>query len=122
MSKIVFKIFLPFEFYNCCIFNISSNVLKGFRPSQHDIKSGFIHMSTSSQVEKTCKITFKAIDKLVVVRYNVELLDPLKLKYEMSKWDELYPHYYSDTLPPVNGGDLFTIDTNTFDFSRFREE
>ena len=54
---------------------------------------GFIHASFAEQVEKTLKLHFKGIDKIIILTLDSDLLTN-KLVVEPSRDGELFPHIY----------------------------
>ena len=62
-----------------------------FTGAEIDIKDGFIHLSTRSQVEETAEKHFKFAKNLVLVK-----IDPqdLNLVWETSRGGDLFPHLY----------------------------
>ena len=64
-----------------------------FRGSEIDIDDGFIHLSTGSQIGETAAKHFRGQRDLVVVAFRAEDLAD-KLKWEVSRGGDLFPHYY----------------------------
>eukprot|EP01129_Flabellula_baltica_P008698 TRINITY_DN3488_c0_g1_i1.p1 TRINITY_DN3488_c0_g1~~TRINITY_DN3488_c0_g1_i1.p1 ORF type:complete len:127 (-),score=31.08 TRINITY_DN3488_c0_g1_i1:8-343(-) len=66
-----------------------------------DLTDGFIHLSTAEQYPGTLNRFFAGTEEdLVLIGFNVALLDSDKLKWEAppDMPDFLFPHYY-DVLP-----------------------
>ena len=66
---------------------------KTFFGSKLDLDSGFIHLSTKNQVNKTLINYFKNDKILVIVGFKACLLKE-KLRWEFSRKKEIYPHFY----------------------------
>lgn len=66
-----------------------------FTGSPVDVKDGFIHFSTATQVRETAARHFAAATGLVLVAVGTDGLD---LRWEPSRGGELFPHLY-DELP-----------------------
>lgn len=67
-----------------------------YRPAS--LKSeGFIHLSTYDQTIPTAEIYFTGFQELVVLELSEKKLKP-KLKWEKSRDDQEFPHYYG-SLP-----------------------
>lgn len=68
--------------------------LKGyFTGSDADLADGFIHLSTGRQIIETANKHFHGQRNLVVVAYRADDLAD-KLKWEVSRGGDLFPHYY----------------------------
>ncbi len=82
-----------------------------------DLKDGFIHFSTATQVEETAARHFSGRDGLVLLSVNASALGE-QLKWEPSRGGDLFPHLYghltTDTvvkveeLPWVDGAHQFS--------------
>ena len=66
--------------------------IKEFRGNELDHKSGFIHLSTSKQLKETINLYFKKEKKIVVIK--LKLTNKKLLKWEISRGDKLFPHFY----------------------------
>lgn len=81
-----------------------------------DLASGFIHLSTASQVAETAARHFADAGALVLVAIEAERLGPA-LRWEPSRGGALFPHLYrplaaadvvwSQPLPRGDGGHVF---------------
>ena len=58
-----------------------------------DLRDGFIHMSTKNQIYETCKKHFFGRDNLIVIYFKIKDLED-SLKWEKSRNNDLFPHYY----------------------------
>jgi uncharacterized protein (DUF952 family) len=66
-----------------------------FIGSAHDLRDGFIHFSTASQVAETAKKHFFGRTGLFLIAVDADALgDPLR--WEPSRNDELFPHLYGE--------------------------
>jgi uncharacterized protein (DUF952 family) len=59
-----------------------------------DIRDGFIHFSTASQLAGTAAKHFAGLSDLVLVAVDADALDGA-LKWETSRGGELFPHLYA---------------------------
>ena len=66
---------------------------KKFFGNSLDISSGFIHLSTESQVNTTIEKYYNNENSIVIFRINVKDIEN-KLKWEKSRDNELFPHLY----------------------------
>jgi uncharacterized protein (DUF952 family) len=66
-----------------------------FRGSPVDLKDGYIHFSTASQVAETAKKHFFGQTGLFLIAVNADALGE-PLRWERSRNDELFPHLYGD--------------------------
>ena len=69
--------------------------LNVFLGSKIDKKDGFIHFSLGNQVCKTAQLHFNGQEDLVLLEIKI---DKLKIKWEKSRNDDIFPHLYS-SLP-----------------------
>ena len=67
-----------------------------FGGSPLDRSSGFIHLSTAAQVPGTLNQYFHGREGLVLLALNPQKLDSCCLKWEISRDNEKFPHYYAD--------------------------
>ena len=63
-----------------------------FLGSKTDQSDGFIHFSTSEQLEETLKKHFKSKSPLFLLEVNT---DNLELVWEISRNNQMFPHLYS---------------------------
>ena len=61
-----------------------------------DLRDGFIHFSTREQICNTIRKHFNQYTQVVILAFKESDLKS-KLRWESSRDDELFPHYY-DTL------------------------
>jgi uncharacterized protein (DUF952 family) len=66
-----------------------------FRGSPDDLRDGFIHFSTASQVEATARKHFFGQLGLFVIAVDADSLGGA-LRWERSRNHELFPHLYGD--------------------------
>lgn len=64
-----------------------------YNGSADDVRDGFIHLSSQSQLAGTLEKHFKGKTDLVLVAFEEDKLAP-HLKREPSRGGELFPHYY----------------------------
>jgi uncharacterized protein (DUF952 family) len=64
-----------------------------WRGSPHDVRDGFIHLSTREQVAGTLAKHFVGEVDLVLLRITTAELGP-RLRWEPSRGGELFPHLY----------------------------
>ncbi len=67
-----------------------------FAGSGLDRADGFIHLSTKHQVSGTLQRYFQGRDDQVLVSLDPEKLESNLLKWEISRDNEKFPHYYAD--------------------------
>ena len=65
---------------------------KLFRGNELDINSGFIHLCTDKQIRETINKYFKT-EQTYIVKFKISDLED-SLKWEKSRNDEIFPHYY----------------------------
>ncbi len=61
--------------------------------SPDDLRDGFIHFSTKSQLDGTLRKHFAGQSDLVILELDANSLGP-SLKWEVSRNGELFPHLY----------------------------
>ena len=66
-----------------------------FRGSADDLRDGFIHFSTASQVAETAKKHFYGQTGLFLIAVDADALGD-ELRWEPSRNDELFPHLYGE--------------------------
>lgn len=59
-----------------------------------DLKDGYIHFSTATQVRETAAKHFQGQSDLLIVALDSETLGP-QLKWEVSRGGALFPHLYA---------------------------
>ena len=68
-----------------------------FAGTEHDLRDGFIHFSTASQVAETAARHYAGLANLLLVTVNVTALGDA-LRWEPSRGGALFPHLYG-SLP-----------------------
>ena len=63
-----------------------------FVGSKNDLRDGFIHFSTSEQLEETLEKYFKSKSPLYLLEVKT---DDVELVWEISRNNQLFPHLYS---------------------------
>jgi uncharacterized protein (DUF952 family) len=66
-----------------------------YRGSPDDVRDGFIHLSTATQVEGTARRHFFGQTGLFLIEVEAEALRDA-LRWERSRNDELFPHLYGE--------------------------
>jgi uncharacterized protein (DUF952 family) len=66
-----------------------------YRGSDDDLRDGFIHFSTASQVAETARKHFFGQTGLLLIAVNADSLGD-RLRWERSRNDELFPHLYGE--------------------------
>lgn len=66
---------------------------KKFFGNKLDIQSGFIHLSTKSQIKSTIEKYYKNEDSIIIFKINVKDIAK-NLKWEISRNNQLFPHLY----------------------------
>lgn len=66
-----------------------------FAGSEHDVRDGFIHFSTSAQVAETAAKHFARVPGLVLLSVSVAALTHA-LRWEPSRGGALFPHLYGE--------------------------
>ena len=64
-----------------------------FLGSRLDKSSGFVHLSTASQLKNTIKLYFAKNNQIVIVEL-ITIFMKGKLKMEVSRNYKFFPHYY----------------------------
>lgn len=64
-----------------------------FDGTEHDLRDGFIHFSTATQVAETAARHYAGLAGLLLVRVNAEALGSA-LRWEPSRGGALFPHLY----------------------------
>ena len=72
-------------------------LLTSWNGSPHDLRDGFIHFSTASQLEGTVRKHYAGQSELMLLAINAELLGDA-LKWEPSRGGELFPHLFGPLL------------------------
>ena len=66
---------------------------KKFFGNKLDIQSGYIHLSTKSQIKNTIEKYYKNEDSIIIFKINVKDIAK-NLKWEISRNNQLFPHLY----------------------------
>jgi uncharacterized protein (DUF952 family) len=67
-----------------------------YRGSEVDVRDGFIHFSTASQLAETLQKHFAGVHDLVLLYVSEELIAPREaLRWEPSRGGALFPHLYA---------------------------
>jgi uncharacterized protein (DUF952 family) len=66
-----------------------------FRGASADMRDGFIHFSSASQVRATAAKHFLGVGDLVLIAIDADALGNA-LKWEASRGGELFPHLYAE--------------------------
>ncbi len=66
-----------------------------YRGSADDLRDGFIHFSTASQVAGTARKHFSGQTGLFLIAVDADALGDA-LRWEPSRHDELFPHLYGE--------------------------
>ena len=66
---------------------------KKFFGNKLDIQSGFIHLSTKSQIKNTIEKYYKNEDSIIIFKINVKDIAK-NLRWEISRNNQLFPHLY----------------------------
>ena len=85
-EEYVYRIFRKDEFNDF-------KALKKFKGNDLDSQSGFIHMSTSNQVDGTIARYFIKEKEIFIIKFKSAALGPL-LRWEESRNSEFFPHFY----------------------------
>jgi len=88
MKQIIFKIAKAAEWRDA--------VAKGhYSGSMDDVRDGFIHLSSQSQLRGTLEKHFRGELDLVLIAFEELQLGP-ELKWEASRGGDLFPHLYGN--------------------------
>lgn len=91
-NSLIYKICPEQEWEEACV----SGVYAG---SADDKRDGYIHFSTRLQLAETLAKHFAGQDGLLLLAVDVALLDPVELKFEISRKGEKFPHLYGKLFP-----------------------
>lgn len=72
----------------------AAEVAGRYNGSDVDIRDGYIHFSTASQVRETLEKHYKGLDGLLLIAVDADELGD-KLVYEPSRGGALFPHLYA---------------------------
>jgi uncharacterized protein (DUF952 family) len=73
----------------------AATAVGSYQGSTDDRRDGYIHLSTAGQVESTLAKYFGAVDELLLVAVDPQLITA-DLRYEASRGGALFPHLYAD--------------------------
>ena len=86
--NLVYKVWSKYE-WDKAILN------KFYGGSEIDNKDGFIHLSTKKQLNETVTKHFRGKKNQLVISYSTKKKQD-KLKWEVSRNGDLFPHYYGN--------------------------
>ena len=66
-----------------------------FRGAPVDLRDGFIHFSSATQVRATAAEYFAGLENLLLIAVDADALGEA-LRWEVSRGGELFPHLYGD--------------------------
>jgi uncharacterized protein (DUF952 family) len=90
-----------------------------FSGSAVDAKDGFIHLSTKEQLKETVLKHFKGQENLLIICFSVSKIED-KLKWEISRNEELFPHYYGN-LETNKAEEIYNLSLNANGIHEFPE-
>jgi uncharacterized protein (DUF952 family) len=71
-----------------------------FEGAAIDLRDGFIHLSSHSQVRETVRLHFRGQDNLLLIAFDVDDFGS-ELKWELSRGGEKFPHLYTNIDPTL---------------------
>ena len=72
-----------------------------YRGSKHDLRDGFIHFSTATQLAETARKYFSSVPDLMLLVVSIDcLVSQHELRWEPARDGDLFPHLYGE-LPLV---------------------
>lgn len=83
--------------------------------SDDDVRDGFFHLSTATQVVETARRHYADVADLWVLAFETQTLAPA-LKWEPSRGGALFPHYYGEV--PVD----LVVEAKPFDLADFETD
>ena len=78
-----------------------------------------VHLSTKEQLKETVVKHFKGQENLLIISFRVIKIDD-KLKWEISRNEELFPHYYGN-LETNKAEEIYNLNLNTNSVHEFPE-
>ena len=107
--------------YKICSKNEWENAVteKFYTGSEVDNKDGFIHLSTKEQLKETVIKHFKGQKNLLIICFRAAVIED-KLKWEISRNEELFPHYYGN-LETNKAEEIYNLKLNTNGIHEFPE-
>ena len=99
--------------YKICSKNEWENAVteKFYTGSEVDNKDGFIHLSTKEQLKETVTKHFKGQKNLLIIGFRASKIED-KLKWEISRNEELFPHYYGN-LETNKAEEIYNLNLNS---------
>jgi uncharacterized protein (DUF952 family) len=84
------------KIYKVCSKSVWEEIrqLTSWNGSPHDLRDGFIHFSTASQLDGTVRKHYAGQTDLMLLAIDADALGDA-LKWEPSRGGELFPHLYS---------------------------
>ena len=110
--SLVYKICSKNEWNNAVIKNL-------YTGSEVDNKDGFIHLSTKEQLKETVLKHFKGQKNLLIICFNISKIED-KLKWEISRNEEFFPHYYGN-LETNKAEEIYNLSLNANGIHEFPE-
>ncbi|MDC3172609.1 DUF952 domain-containing protein [Alphaproteobacteria bacterium] len=92
---------------------------KLYTGSEVDNRDGFIHLSTKKQLKETATKHFKGQENLLIICFRVIKIKD-KLKWEISRNEELFPHYYGN-LETNKAEEIYNLNLNANSVHEFPE-
>ena len=107
--------------YKICTKNEWNNAVikKLYTGSEVDTKDGFIHLSTKEQLKETVLKHFKGQENLLIICFSVTKIED-KLKWEISRNEEFFPHYYGNLIPN-KAEEIYNLSLNANGIHEFPE-
>ena len=104
----------------CSIEEWNKAIEKGsYEGSQVDLEDGYIHLSTKKQLKETVAKHFKGQENLLIICFRVIKIKD-KLKWEISRNEELFPHYYGN-LETNKAEEIYNLNLNANGIHEFPE-
>jgi uncharacterized protein (DUF952 family) len=86
MKQIIYKVANTADWRN-------ATAIGHFSGSSDDMRDGFIHLSSRTQIKGTLEKHFKGKTDLLLIAFEEDALGP-ELKWETSRGGDLFPHLY----------------------------
>lgn len=93
---------------------VQANSLTAEYASDLDLRDGYIHLSTASQVQPVATKYFADTPSVVVLKVNFAKIAPM-VKWEPNSKGELFPHVYG-TIPQDAADKIHDGSLSGFDF------
>ena len=83
--------------YKVCLIEEWNKAIErgSYEASQADLEDGYIHLSTKKQLKETVSKHFFGQKRLLLIALSTQNLKD-KLKWEISRNGEYFPHYYGN--------------------------